>query len=298
MIRAIILGVVQGLTEFLPVSSSGHLVVIPYLLSWEQPPLSFGVALHFGTLLAVIGYFAGDLWFLATRMFGIGASGPEEVKRARTTVGLLVVGTIPAAVLGATLESQFEKTFEDPRFAASFLLVTALLLWSAETIRRRRVAVREGVSVKEVTAAHELDDPGRHEGTTTMTDAVTIGFAQAFAIFPGVSRSGATIAAGMMRGLSREGAARFSFLLSIPIILGAAIYELPEFSTSALEETMYGGWAMIAGTIAAAVSGFWAIRYLLRLVADNDLLGFARYVAFFGILTWVGYLWIGPPSQV
>lgn len=298
MIRAIVLGVVQGLTEFLPVSSSGHLVVIPYLLSWDQPPLSFGVALHVGTLLAVIVYFAGDLWFLATRTFGIGATGPEDVKRARTTVGLLVVGTIPAAILGATLETQFEKTFEDPRFAASFLLVTAVLLWLAETIRRRRVAAREGVALADVTAAHELDDPGRHEGTTTMTDATAIGLAQALAIFPGVSRSGATIAAGMMRGLSREGAARFSFLLAIPVILGAAIVELPEFSTSGLNETAYGGWALIAGTAAAALSGFWAIRYLLRLIAENDLLGFARYVAFFGILTWVGYLWIGPPSQL
>jgi len=298
VIRAIILGIVQGLTEFLPVSSSGHLVVIPYLLSWEQPPLSFGVAVHFGSLLAVLAYFAGDLWFLATRTFGIGASGPEEIKRARTTVMLLVIGTLPAAVLGATLESQFEKTFEDPRFAASFLLVTAILLWLAETIRRRRVAAREGVTVKEVTAAQELDDPGRHEGTTTITDAVAIGFAQAMAILPGISRAGATMATGMMRGLSREGAARFSFLLSIPIILGATAFEYPDFSTSGLEGTMYGGWALVAGMAAAAVSGFWAIRYLLRLVADNDLLGFARYVAFFGILTWVGYLWLGPPSQV
>jgi undecaprenyl-diphosphatase len=298
VIRAIVLGIVQGLTEFLPVSSSGHLVVIPYLLSWEQPPLSFGVAVHFGSLLAVIAYFAGDLWFLATRMFGIGASGPDEVKRARTTVALLVVGTIPAAVIGATLESQFEKTFEDPRFAASFLLVTAGLLWLAETIRRRRISAREGVAVKDLTAAQEMDDPGRHEGTTTFGDAVIIGFAQALAIFPGISRAGATMAAGMLRGLSRQGAARFSFLLSIPIILGATIFEVPEFSASAVAGTAYGGWSLIAGTAAAAVSGFWAIRYLLRLVADNDLLGFARYVAFFGILTWVGYLWIGPPSQI
>jgi undecaprenyl-diphosphatase len=299
VLRAIILGLVQGLTEFLPVSSSGHLVIVPYLVSWEPPPLAFDVALHFGTLLAVIVYFATDLWFLATRSFGIASTGPEETRRARLTVLLLAVGSVPAAAAGYFLEDQFESTFGDPRIAAGFLFVTALLLWTAETIRRRRTAAAVGLPAKELTPAQAREDRGRHEGTTTVMDAIVIGCAQALAIFPGISRSGATIAAGMTRGLSRQGAARFSFLLAIPIILGAFVFKLPEMSGAELDGSMYGGTALIAGTVAAAVSGYWAIRYLLRLVVSDDLLGFARYVVLFGTLTLIaGPLWLGPPSQI
>ena len=124
MLQAIVLGLVQGLTEFLPVSSSGHLTIVPYLFAWESPPLAFDVALHAATLVAVIAYFAGDLWFLATRTFGIASSGPEETRRARTTLGLLAVGSIPAGAAGYFLEDTFEDTFSDPRLAAGFLFLT------------------------------------------------------------------------------------------------------------------------------------------------------------------------------
>ena len=299
MLQAIVLGLVQGLTEFLPVSSSGHLVIVPYLVAWETPPLAFGVALHAATLLAVVAYFAGDLWFLATRPFGIGADSPDEVHRARSTLGLLAIGSVPAALAGFFLESMFERTFEDPRFAAAMLFVTAAMLWFAELVRRRRAADEIGTSVRELTPAQRQLDPGRHEGRTSLVDATVVGFAQAVAIFPGISRSGATIAAGMARGLSREAAARFSFLLSIPVIAGAFVFELGEVTGEGLAGTPYGGWALVAGMVTAAVSGYWAIRFLLRLVASQDLLGFARYVTLFGGLTLLGaYTWIGAPSQV
>ena len=299
MLQAIVLGLVQGLTEFLPVSSSGHLVIVPYLVAWESPPLAFGVALHAATLLAVVAYFVGDLWFLATRTFGLRSSGPEETRRARTTVGLLAIGSLPAALAGFFLEEMFARSFEDPRFAALMLFVTAGLLWFAESLRRRRAAAAEGVSVRQQTAAQAQVDPGRDEGTTSFTDALTVGVAQALAIFPGISRSGATIAAGMARGLSREAAARFSFLLSIPVIAGAFVFELGEVTGEGLAGTAYGGSALVAGMVAAAASGYWAIRFLLRLVANQDLLGFARYVTMFGGLTLLGaYTWIGAPSQV
>lgn len=299
MLEAIILGLVQGLTEFLPVSSSGHLVIIPYLVAWEDPPLAFDVALHGATLLAVLSFFAGDLWFLATRMVGLGADDAAEVRRARLTVALLAVASVPAALAGFFLEPVFEDTFGDPRFAAVMLFVTGGLLWVAERIRRRRAATAQGVAVRELTPRQARLDSGRDEGTTTFRDAIVIGLAQMLAILPGISRSGATIAAGMTAGLSREGAARFSFLMSIPVIAGAFVFQLGDLTGTGLEGTRYGGGALVAGMVAAAVSGYWAIRYLLRLVTTDDLLGFARYVVFFGALTLLGaFTWIGPPSQV
>lgn len=299
MLQAIVLGLVQGLTEFLPVSSSGHLVIVPYLVAWESPPLAFDVALHAATLLAVVAFFAGDLWFLATRTFGVGSSGPDETRRARTTLALLAVGTVPAALAGFFLEEMFERSFSDARFAAAMLFVTAAMLWFAELLRRRRAAREAGTTVGELTPAQRQLDLGRDEGTTSVVDATAIGLAQMLAIFPGISRSGATIAAGMARGMSREGAARFSFLLSVPVIAGAFVFKLGEVTGEGLAQSAYGGWALIAGMLAAAASGYWAIRFLLRLVVRQDLLGFARYVMLFGGLTLLGaYTWIGAPSQV
>lgn len=299
MLEAIILGLVQGLTEFLPVSSSGHLVIVPYLVAWEDPPLAFDVALHAATLLAVIAYFAGDLWFLGTRTFGLGSAGREETTRARMTLGLLAVASVPAGLAGYFLEPIFEDSFSDPRIAACLLFATAGMLWFAETLRRRRAAAVHDVAVSEMTASQGRLDPGRHEGTTSFLDAIAIGGAQALAILPGISRSGATIAMGMARGLSREGAARFSFLMSIPVIAGAFVFQLGDVTGDGLTASRYGGTALIAGMVAAAISGYWAIRYLLRLVISEDLLGFARYVVFFGLLTLLGaFTWIGPPSQV
>ncbi len=294
MFKAIILGLVQGLTEFLPVSSSGHLVVVPYLLSWENPSVAVEVALHFGTLIAVIGYFAGDLWWLGTRSLGIGVTVEGEVEKARRTVALLAISAVPAAIFGFLIEPMIESTFSsDPRWAGGFLLVTAAILMTAERIRRNRAAEALGVaSSREVTA-----DVGRDEGTMTTTDALVVGFAQALAIFPGISRSGATIAAGMTRGISRGGAARFSFLMSIPVILGAFAFKFQDM-TATDAESIFTGPELLVGVATAAISGWWAIRFLLRLVSAEDLTGFARYAAMLGVLTLAGYAWIGPPSAI
>jgi undecaprenyl-diphosphatase len=296
VLQAILLGLIQGLTEFLPVSSSGHLVIIPYLLSWEQPPLVFSVALHFGTILAVITYFAGDLWWLATRFFGIGSSGAEETSQARRTVGLLAVGTVPAALAGGVFSGFFEGVFAGPyapRYAAGFLLVTAGLLYLAEHIRTRRALTL----VEEGTPVAKGDQLGRDESTTTFADATWIGAAQALAIFPGISRSGSTIAAAMLRGLSRQAAARFSFLLSIPVILGATVFELPAMFDGDVERA-FTGLETGVGVLVAAVSGWWAIRFLLRLVTTDDLTGFARYVILLAAVAFIGTLWLGPASSV
>lgn len=300
MFEAIILGVVQGLTEFLPVSSSGHIVIVPYLLPGiEPPPLAFGVAVHAGSLIAVLTYFWSELVLLATAAVGRASRSGRAVTatQARSTVLTLAIASLPAATIGLLLKATFEELFDRPQFVAVFLIVTALLLWAAESIRRRRNDKATGAVPTATTPQSATADPGRDEHSVTVPDAVVIGFAQAFAILPGVSRAGATMAAGMARGMSRQGAARFSFLLSIPVILGAFVFSLPDLGGGAMESTGYGGSALVAGMVAAGLSGYGAIRFLLRLVTTKDLLGFARYVAILGGFTLIAYYgWLGPPA--
>jgi undecaprenyl-diphosphatase len=297
IVRAIILGIIQGLTEFLPVSSSGHLVAVPYLLSWDSPEMAFNVALHAGTLVAVIGYFAADIWYLATRSVGIGIVAEGEAARARRAVALLAVGTVPAAAVGIALGGFLEPVFAEPYWVAGFWLLTAALLLSAELIRRARA--RRLVADGALPDAADRDLPGlevgRDETTIGFRDVIAIGVAQAAALLPGVSRSGATIAAGMYVGLSRAAAARFSFLLAIPIIAGATLSEVPALFATDAQQVFTRG-EVIAGMVAAALSGWWAIRYLLRLVQRDDLLGFVRYLVLAAGLLAVGRMWLGPPG--
>lgn len=292
LFRIVVLGLVQGLTEFLPVSSSGHLVVVPYLFSWDAPGIAVDVALHAGTLVAILAYFWRDVWYLATRSVGAGVTVEGEAARARRTVGLLAVGSVPAAVVGLGFADLFEEAFEQPLWAAAFFLVTAGLLWSAERLRRRRARALAAVD-----EPRPEDDPGRDETTVGWVDSLFVGTFQAFALFPGLSRSGSTIAAGMFRGLSRQAAARFSFLLMIPAVTGAVIVRLPDL----FAEDAAGAFTdaeVLVGMAVAAVSGYWAVRYLLRLVQTDELTGFARYLVFLAVLVGVGRLWIGPPSTV
>ncbi|MTV25134.1 undecaprenyl-diphosphate phosphatase [Nitriliruptoraceae bacterium ZYF776] len=293
LFQAIVLGVLQGLTEFLPVSSSGHLQGVPYLLGWQSGSLSFDVMVHAGTLVAVLAYFRQDLWYLATRSVGVGVVEEGEARRARFVVGLLAVGTLPAAAIGYAFEDVFEAAFASPRLVALFLFGTAGLLVFAEQLRRRRAAASLGVAPKDLDGPQRDLDPGRREDTIRVRDVAAIGFAQALAIFPGISRSGATIAAGMILGLSRAAAARFSFLLSIPIILGATVFKLPDLGTVEPDTLPFGGLEIAAGVLAATISGYWAIRFLLKLVQTDDLLGFARYVAGFATLLFLATFWIG-----
>lgn len=293
-LEAVILGLIQGLTEFLPVSSSGHLTIAPYLFGFDQPTLAFGVLLHLATLVAVVAYFRADLWFLARGVLGGRSLVVEDHRRARRTVVLLAVGSVPAAAAGLVLEDLVGSVFENPLVAAGFLLVTAALLWFAEHLRRRRASAVHGA---QAAAADPTLDVGRHEDTASVLDASVIGVAQALAIFPGISRAGATMAAGMVRGLSRTAAARFSFLLSIPVIAGAGLVEV-----SALEEGSFGSFStpdVVAASVAAGLSGYWAIRFLLRLVTTDDLTGFARYLVVVGVVTLLsGYFWLGVPNTV
>lgn len=261
VIQAIVLGLVQGLGEFLPISSSGHLIVVPWLLGWPDHGLAFDVALHAGTLLAVLYAFAGD-WVRLLSDFWKGARrGRPFSEPGGRLLGLLALASVPGAVAGLLLESWAESTFRSPGLVAATMAALGAVLFVAD----RRVG---GNGVSGIRAR----------------DAVVIGIAQAIALVPGVSRSGATISAALFLGYRREEAARFSFLLATPITAGAALRKVP-----ALLESPDRGVALL-GMAVAAVVGFAAIRLLLAYVRSKDYFPFVLYRLAFAALVVVAIL--------
>jgi undecaprenyl-diphosphatase len=269
LLQAFLLGLIQGVTEFIPVSSSGHLQAVPFLLGWEPGSLAFDVALHLGTLVAVVAYFRADLWGMAKGLLRPG-DRDAAARGSRRLVGLLAVASVPAAIVGLLARDVITAAFEQPLAVAAFLVLTAVLLWSAE---RRRTQLG--------TVEHTADDVaavGAELAALPWSRAVGMGAAQALAIFPGVSRSGATIAAGMSLGMSRGAAARLSFLMLLPVTLGAALVTLPDLVTAQPGTLPFGPVEIALGVSVSAVSGYLAIRFLIALVARRSLLVFARYV--------------------
>jgi undecaprenyl-diphosphatase len=249
--HAIILGIVQGLSEFLPVSSSAHLTLVPWLFHWDDPGLAFDVALHLGTLIAVLWYFRAQWIALARAAVG---RGPAEDRRR---VVFLIVATIPGAIAGLALEKQAATTFRDPRLIAVVLMAMGVLLWWVDK-----------------SAATDRSLP-----TMTVRDALLVGLAQMFAIVPGVSRSGSTITAGRALRFTREDAAVFSFLMSMPIIAAAAVLKLPHvIKTEGVTPPL------VAGVVASAVSGWLAIAVLLRFVVRRSYGVFAAYRVIIGLI--------------
>lgn len=258
--EAIILGVVQGLTEFLPVSSSAHLVLVPWALGWPDPGLTFDVTVHLGTLLSLLLYFGKDLAHLGRRLL-MGA--PD----GRRLLSALIVGTIPGAAAGYFAKGFFEGLFARPDWVGVFLLGTAALLALAERAGRR----------------------SRSLATLGAPEALCIGAAQAVAIAPGISRSGATIAVGLLLGFTREAAARFSFLLAIPIILGAGAYEFLGLEHAGPAPIAWG--SLLIGFFAAFAAGYAAIGGLLRYLKTRSLYPFALYCLLVGALV-VAATWL------
>ena len=268
LFQAIVIGIVQGLTEFLPVSASAHLILVPRVLGWNDAFIlspTFDVTLHLGTLVALVAYFWRDLWrYLLAFLLSLRdrrISGDPDRRMAM----LLFASVIPGALLGVLLES-----FVDPFFREQLLVVCALLVVGAAILF---VAERIARHTREMTDLR-------------MIDAFGIGLAQALALFPGISRSGITISAGLAMGLKRESAARFSFLMSTPIIAGAGLWKLRELftgSAGAFDPLVLG-----AGLVAAAASGLVAIWFLLAYLrrASTDIFGLYRVAAaiVFGVL--------------
>jgi undecaprenyl-diphosphatase len=257
LIHAAILGIVQGLTEFLPISSSAHLILVPKVLGWNDPfldSLGYDVMLHLGTLLALVVYFWRDLWRLL-------AAWLASLRR-RTLGGdpdarlawLLLISVVPAALLGGALEGFFDRTFRDAiAWIGVFILLGAALLWLAERWGSR----------------------DRDLSRMTAPDAAIVGIAQALALFPGVSRSGITIAAGLFLGMERAAAARFSFLMAVPIIAGAGLWKARTLTGAGLEGARVD--QLVVGMTASAISGFVAIWFLLAFLRRNSTAVFIAY---------------------
>ncbi|MBI4543981.1 MAG: undecaprenyl-diphosphate phosphatase [Gemmatimonadetes bacterium] len=248
---AIVLGIVQGLTEFLPVSSSGHLVMAEFVLNAPTPGVLVAVVLHAATLLSVLIVYRHQL---ARLVWGAIRRQPE----AWAYVGLLALATLPAVVVALLFEKSIERAFDTPAVTGAMLLVTGVILWSTRFTPRDRL---------------------RHWPTWRL--AFLIGVAQAAAILPGISRAGATISAGLWGRLSGERAAEFSFLMAIPAIAGAVVFELPDLRGSIAGS---GGAALLAGFTAACAFGIIAIRGLVWLIRRQDLRAFAYYVWAVGAL--------------
>ncbi len=265
LLQAILLGILQGLTEFIPVSSSAHLIFVPWLFQWNDSALnslSFDIALHLGTLVAVLVFFARD-W---ARLIRAGIASVIERKIGgdpdRRMAWFLAIGSIPGGIAGLLFESQIEKLFHPPSATAIIAIAIALaalglILWLADRFARHQRALNQ----------------------VTLRDVILIGLAQAAALFPGVSRSGSTMTAGLALGLTREAAARFSFLLSTPLVIGAGgkslfnvVMQLRAGAIGASELILFP-----VGFTAAAISGYLCIKFLLRYLQNNSTNLFVYY---------------------
>lgn len=259
LFHAFVLGIIQGVTEYIPVSSSAHLVLIPWLLGWPDSPFTFEVLVQWGTLVGVFAYFWQDLWDIVRGMIaGLARRRPFETPAARMG-WYIVVGTLPAIVFGFTLKGFFEAAFGQPVTVAALLLGTAAILAAAERWGRRE----------------------RTTGDLGWPDAVVVGFWQVTALLPGISRSGSTIGGAMFRGFDRPAAARFSFLLSVPALLGGGVVALWDMLEAGTLMTDLP--ALAVGFAVAAVSGYLCIRWLLSYLKTRGLVVFAIYCASFGV---------------
>lgn len=261
-IEAIVLGLVQGLTEFLPISSTGHLRVVPAFLGWEDPGAAFTAVVQLGTMAAVLLYFRADLWNIG-RTWLRSLRDPAARREQEARMGwYILLGTIPIGIFGLAFKDQIESGARSLYLIGAALVVLGLVLLLAEKVGRRE----------------------RDVDSLTLRDAMIVGGAQALALIPGVSRSGSTITAGLFVGLNRAAAARFSFLLSVPAVVASGLFELP----TALE----GGdsttaWALVVATALAFASGYASIAFLLRFLATHSTGVFVAYRVVLGTVVLV-----------
>lgn len=248
--QAIVLGIIQGATEFLPISSSAHLFIVPWIFNWQYQGLAFDVVLHLGTLVGVVAYLWGD-WKRILR-------GALTGERERTTFWFIILACLPGALVGALLEKEAERIFRAPLLIAISSSSFAIVLWATDFWGKQRKNIEE----------------------MTFLDALLIGVAQAIAIIPGVSRSGATMSMGLAVGLKKEATARFSFLLSTPIILGAALWEGRKILHIASSEIL----PLMGGFFASALSGYLAVWFLLKYLKKGNFLPFVWYRLLFALL--------------
>ena len=259
--HAIVLGIIQALTEFIPVSSTAHLVLIPWLLGWSDGGLLFDVALHAGTLVAVVLYFFRDWVQIIAHGFGLNIGRDPDLRQNRNLLWLLALGSIPIGIFGYLFDKEADTVWRQPYVIGTMMVVVGVVIWIAE---KRRVGAKSMNTV--------------HFG-----DAIVVGVAQAFSVIPGTSRSGATIAAGLFRNMNRETAARFSFLLSTPAIAAAV-------AKKAWDIHKEGGvpadmkLPMAAGIVVSGLLGVVVIAFFLRYLRRDTLMPFVYYRIVFGII--------------
>jgi len=262
LVKAVILGTLQGLTEFLPISSSAHLAIFPELFGWEDPGAAFTAVIQIGTELAVLIFFRKDLWRIAT-MWLKSLVKPEYRGHLDARMGwYIIIGTMPIVVLGILLKDVIENEFRSLWLIATMLIVMGIVLGIADRVGRTDRTIKQ----------------------MHLRDAVLMGAAQALALIPGVSRSGATLSMGRFLGYDREAATRYAFLLAIPAVVGAGLFELKDIPNG---ENAYGWGPTVVATVVAFVVGYAAIAWLLRYVSTNSYLPFVIYRISLGTLVLV-----------
>jgi undecaprenyl-diphosphatase len=290
--QAIVIGLVQGVTELFPISSLGHSVLLPGWLHWdtivgaqsadESFYLAFLVALHVATALALLVYFRADWVRIIKAFFRIVRTRKLTTPDERLA-WLIIVATIPVGVIGLALEHTLRTVFAKPLAAAIFLTINGILLGGGEWVRRRSDAVRRLATMEPQTTEAE---PGRRLDTLRVREAGIIGVAQSCALFAGISRSGITMIAGLVRGLDHEDAARFSFLLATPVILAAGLYKIPDLF-GPLGDGVRG--QALAGAVVAGIAAYAAVRFLVRFFQTRNLLPFAIYCLLAGAVSIVRF---------
>jgi undecaprenyl-diphosphatase len=262
LIEVIVLGIVQGVTEFLPISSTAHLILIPWLLGWKDPGLAFDVALHVGTLAAILIYFFRDWLQVLAQGLGIQTQGDPALQHNRGLLWLIVAATIPIGLFGYLFQRRAETVWRTPYVIAAMMIGIGLVLWWAEYVGRKQ----------------------KDLGHLNFADAMAVGFAQVLSIVPGTSRSGVTIAAGLLRNLNRASAARFSFLLSTPAIGAAAakdLYDLMKHEGGIPPEMRT---AFLVGILVSGITGCVVIRFFMNYLRRGTLTFFIAYRVIFGII--------------
>nr|WP_194956500.1 undecaprenyl-diphosphate phosphatase [Aeromicrobium phoceense] len=269
MLRSVILGIVQGLTEFLPISSSAHLAIVPQLLGWEDPGAAYTAVVQIGTELAVILYFWRDIWTIGSGWVR-GVFSAQARQQPEWRMGwFIIIGSLPIVILGLLLEDLIDREFRNLWFIGSMLIILGLVLGLAERIGRKTKPI----------------------GDLRTRDAILLGLAQACALVPGVSRSGATISMGLFLGYERQAATRYAFLLAIPAVVGAGVYKLKDIPGG---ENAYGIGPTIVGTVVSFVVGLAVIHWLLQYVSNHSYKPFVIYRVALGslvlILLWAGVI--------
>lgn len=260
LLESIVLGIVQGLTEFLPVSSSAHLLAVPWLMNWSEPPFVFDTSLHIGTLIALFIYFKDDIFNLTKGFFKVLKERNLEADFNGKLSTYVILGSIPAGLMGLLFEKKIETVLHSPYIIVVTLIVWGILLWTIDKLGKKEKTLTE----------------------ITIKDALFIGFAQALALIPGTSRSGVTITAALFTKFDRETAARFSFLLSIPITTAAALYKLKDLFKMNITSDVLVNFSL--GVVASGVVGYICIAYLLKFLKTKSYAVFAIYRIFAGIV--------------